>query len=235
MKKGTLLVILAAAALPAPASAEMVERTGTFAGLDVDYRVILPDGYDPAATYPVVLHFAGGPQTLDIVERSLAADWQAGAEARGYVVISPATPDGRLFFQGAEEIMPDFLDMIFATFNVEGGKLHVTGHSNGGRSAFHVAALYQERFVSVTGYPGLLAAQQEAELEPLAGLCIAMHVGDQDPSWAAAMEAEAEAYRRLGYAVSFTLEAGQGHRLDVGLDGLGERLFAELEEARAGC
>ena len=42
------------------ALAETIERTGTFGGLDLTYRVALPEDYDPAASYPTILHFAGG-------------------------------------------------------------------------------------------------------------------------------------------------------------------------------
>jgi len=226
-------VTLVAAA--GPALAETVERTGTFGGLDLSYRVALPDAYDPAASYPTILHFAGGGQTERIVTGSLASDWESGAAERGYVVVAPIAPDGRLFFQDGDAVFPEFLDFILSEYHPAGGRLHVTGHSNGGLSAFHVASLYPDYFVSVTGYPGYLYAAGADEAAALAPLCIFMHVGEEDPSWLAAMQRQADQFRGFGYRVAFSVEPGQIHRLDVTRDGLSERLWAEIESSADGC
>ncbi len=230
-----LLVPIFVLFCPAFALAEIRDERGIFGGLDVSYRVILPHDFDPARAYPTVLHFAGGSQDYNIVTRSTEADWRQGAEERGYIVISPAAPGGQLFFRSGDRIFPEFIEYIFANYPVAGEKLHVTGHSNGGLSAFHVARLYPQYFISLTGYPGLLNAVSAEDMAPLAELCIYMHVGDQDPGWRGAMEREALLMRNLGFNVSFTVEPDQIHRLDTSRDNLGERLFAGLERARAGC
>ena len=62
------------------ATAEMVERSGRFGGLEVTYKVVLPPGYEASETYPVVLVFTGGSQQLAGAERTLGADWQAEAD-----------------------------------------------------------------------------------------------------------------------------------------------------------
>src|SRR5436190_9910545 len=99
-----------------PASAELLEKTGTFAGLKVTYKVVLPDGYDPAKTYPLVLVFTGGPQTLQIATSTVEADWRKEAERRGYIVVAPASPNGELFFEGADRIFPSFLDQMLKDY-----------------------------------------------------------------------------------------------------------------------
>lgn len=229
------LALLMAGMAAGPASAEVLAKSGVFNGLTVEYRVVLPDGYDPAKTYPVILDFPGGPQRIDMIDRSLARGLQPLAERLGWVVVTPAAPDGRLYFQGGEAAMPDFLAMIFSEFHVEGGKLHISGVSNGGRSAFHIAALYPDKFSSVTGYPGLNASDDPEELQKFAAMCIYMHAGSEDPGWAGAMQAEAAQYEGLGYKVKFTLEPGQRHVMDFSKDEFGERLFADLEASRRGC
>jgi len=232
-KLALVLVSCAGAFAPLQGHVEMLEREGTFGGLDVTYRVVLPDDYDASAHYPVVLHLVGGSQNLEIVQSSLTTDWQALAEEQGLIVVSPVSPNGDLFFRSADVIFPDFLDFLIAEYQPEGGLLQVTGHSNGGLSAFHVASLYPEYFISVTGYPGLL--NDTSRMEALAGLCIFMHVGDQDPGWLGAMEQQAADFERLGYAVAFTIEPGHVHRLDTTRDNLAQRLFDELAMAREGC
>ena len=74
------------------ASAETVGKNGRFGGITLRYKVILPNGYDPARTYPAVLAFPGGRQTIDGVDSSLDRNWRAEAEGRGYIIVSPAAP-----------------------------------------------------------------------------------------------------------------------------------------------
>ena len=157
------------------ASAEMIEKTGVFGGLKLTYKVALPPGYDAAQAYPAILVFTGGPQSLQMAERTITVDWLQEAERRRYIVISPGTPDGSLFFERADRVFPAFLDQILKDYRVRGGKLHVAGHSNGGLSAFHVAALYPRYFATLTGYPGLLDAgdlPRAAAIKPLASSCM---------------------------------------------------------------
>lgn len=217
------------------AKAEVREESGRFGGLDLRYRVILPDNYDPERSYPTILHFAGGSQSWDIVVRSTDSDWRERAERDGYIIISPASPNGELFFQGASRIFPEFLSYILDNYPVAGGKLHVTGHSNGGLSAFAFAASYPDSVISLTGYPGMLANADNTLLEGLRPLCIFMHVGDRDTSWRSAMRAQYQALQARGYHISYRVETDQIHRLDVSKDNLDSRLFSELEQARNGC
>jgi poly(3-hydroxybutyrate) depolymerase len=216
----------------APASAELVEKTGRFGGLQVAYKVVLPPGYDAARSYPVVLVFTGGAQQLRGAENTLNTDWRSEAEKRGYVVISPGTPDGSLFFEGADRIFPEFLDAIVRDYKPQGGKLHVAGHSNGGLSAFHVAAKFPSYFISVTGYPGLLQGATEGNVRVLKSHCLYMHVGDRDTSWMSAMERQADSLRRQGFRIRFSVEKGQEHRLRAPEIDLSRRLFEEIESCK---
>lgn len=224
--------VLATAAVR-PAGAGIVEKTGTFGGLKLTYDVLLPPHYDPARSYPVVLVFAGGPQLLRMAKSTIETDWRAEAEKRGYIVISPGTPDGSLFFQNADRVFPGFLDAIRKQYKVAGGKLHIAGHSNGGISAFHVAVEYPRYFSTVTGYPGLLNDSADGErVDGLRGMCLFMHVGDQDKGWMPAMREQAESLKRDGYRIKITIEKGQGHRLHADEINLSPRLFDEIESCK---
>jgi poly(3-hydroxybutyrate) depolymerase len=229
-----VLLLMAQQAITA-AHAEVQQKIGTFAGMQITYRVILPNNYDPGKAYPTILQFAGGPQTLQIVERSLEADWRANAEQRGYVVVSPAATDGQLYFEGGARIFPAFIDHILRNYRVAGGKLHITGQSNGGLSAFHIASLFPQYFISVTGAPGLLSISSSEKLAALKPLCIYMHVGDQDTSWRQSMQLQYSLLKERGVHVEFTVEKDQPHRLDVTKANLANRLFDELEASTHGC
>src|SRR5579863_5086915 len=162
------------------APASTIVKSGTFGGMQVDYKVILPGSFDPARAYPTVLAFGGGPQNMQMVDAGLNRYWGAEAKRRGYIIVSPAAPGGQLFFENGARIFPEFLDMILREYKVQGGRMHIAGFSNGGISAFHVASLYPKYFWSVTGFPGLLNDASTPKLEALKPMCIYMHVGGRD-------------------------------------------------------
>ncbi len=226
------LIVGTLAFFAGPATAAILSKSGQFASTTVEYKVLLPPGYDASKPHPVVLVFTGGAQGIDAAENTLKADWQAEAELRGYVVISPAAPDGELFFQEGDKVFPAFLDMIRKDYKVA-GKIHIAGHSNGGLSAFHIAAKYPQYFSTVTGYPGLYQDNPEAEYPvALKGLCLFMHAGDMDPEWRNAMTQEAKAMSAEGYRVQLTVWPNSTHRLKAAQLGLSKRLFDEIESCR---
>src|ERR1700722_338576 len=105
-------VLFAATLATQPIQAELLEKTRKVAGTTVHYKVVLPSGYDPAKTYPAILAFGGGPQTMNTVDNVLARNLRPEAEKRGYIVIAPAAPNDELFFEDGARIFPEFLKMI---------------------------------------------------------------------------------------------------------------------------
>lgn len=232
-------VMLAGAAISLwagpPASAEVLEKSKSIAGVTVHYKVVLPSHYDAAKAYPGVIAFGGGPQTMNIVDGAIQRNWRDQAEQRGYIVVIPAAPDGQLFFEGGERIFPEFITKILADYKIADSKFHIAGQSNGGISAFHVAALYPQYFWSVTGFPGYLPDATPARLGALAKICINMHVGELDTGWKEQMQQQAAQFRAKGMTVRITVEKGQSHRLDTLAGDGAARLFNQFEEARQGC
>jgi len=219
--------LFALAVWPQSVRGEVLEKTGTFAALRVTYKVVLPSGYDASKTYPLVLVFTGGPQTLQIATSTVDADWRAEAERRGYIVIAPASPNGELFFEGADRIFPAFIDQMLRDYHVS--KVHVAGHSNGGLSAFHIAARYPKYFSTVTGYPGLLDGPDRALANAVKDKCLFMHVGDRDSGWMPAMQEQAKDLASRGFKIRITVEKDQVHRLKAQEIDLSRRLFDDIE------
>jgi poly(3-hydroxybutyrate) depolymerase len=218
----------------AAAPAATLDKTGTFNGFEVNYKVVLPDNYDPARAYPAVLAFGGGPQNMRVVENSLDRVWRKEAERRGYIVVAPAAPGGKLFYEGGLLVFPQFLDRILGDYKVQGGKFHVAGSSNGGLSAFEVAARYPRYFWSVTGIPGMLNEPTPENIAPLKALCIYMDVGEFDAAGVPEMRKQVEDFWRRGYKAEFRVEPDQGHGLSFGDAGI-KRLFDQFDAAGKGC
>ena len=219
-----------------PAKASVQELTKKVAGVTVHYKVVLPDGYDAAKTYPAILAFGGGPQTMNTVDGILSRNFQAEAEKRGYIVVSPAAPDGDLFFEEGDRIFPDFLKMILAEYKIQGGKFHIAGVSNGGIASMHIAGAYPQYFRSVTAFPGYLWEPTRAKLDGMSKLCVFMYVGENDEyRWHDEMKAEVEYLRAKGTVARYTVEKGQPHRLDTLAGANAKRLFEGFEESKKGC
>jgi dipeptidyl aminopeptidase/acylaminoacyl peptidase len=215
-----------------PASANVLTKMDVVSGVKLQYKVVLPNNYDATKSYPTVIAFPGGEQSMQTVDGTLERNWKDQAEKRGYIVVIPAAPNGRLFFEGGEKVFPEFFNKILSDYNVLDKKFHIAGVSNGGISAFHIAAMYPQYFWSVTGLPGFLPTSQHGNA--LSGLCIDMYAGELDPDWAEQEAAEAEAFRAAGMKVEIAVEKGQGHVMET-LSGDGAaRLFDQFEEARKG-
>jgi poly(3-hydroxybutyrate) depolymerase len=219
-----------------PLHAEQFEKTKKVGGTTVHYKVVLPNGYDPATAYPGILALGGGPQTMNTVDAVLSRNFRAEAEKRGYVVVAPAAPDGQLFFEDGARIFPEFLKMILADYKIQGNKFHIAGPSNGGIASFHIAAANPQYFLSVTAFPGYMWEPSAAKLQAISKMCVFMYVGELDEyRWHDEMKREAEVLRAKGTVARYTVEKGQPHRLETLAGANAVRLFDGFEETKKGC
>jgi poly(3-hydroxybutyrate) depolymerase len=222
--------------LTQPLRGEVIEQTKQVSGTTVDYKIVLPNGYDPAKAYPAILALGGGPQTMNTVDGILTRNFRAEAEARGYIVVAPAAPDGQLFFEEGARIFPEFLKMVLADYKIRNEKFHIAGPSNGGIAAFHVAAANPQYFLSVTAFPGYMWEPSAAKLQAISKMCVFMYVGELDPyMWHGEMKKEAEFLRSKGTLARYSVEQGQPHRMDTLAGANAGRLFDGFEEAENGC
>lgn len=220
------------------ASASVEQRVMRVGDVRVEYKLVLPDAFDPAKEYPAIVVFGGGPQTMETVDRTLERNFRAEAERRGYIVVAPAAPAGRLFFERGAQIFPAFLDTILSQYKIAGRKFHIAGPSNGGIAAMHVAAAHPDYFLSATAFPGYLWQPTETKLAGLANanVCVFLYIGEDDEyRWHDEMRREAEFLEKRGTFARFDVEAGQPHRLDTLAGDKAVRLFEGFALAERGC
>jgi poly(3-hydroxybutyrate) depolymerase len=219
-----------------PLRADDAEKTKKVGGTTVHYKVVLPNGYDPAKAYPAILALGGGPQTMNTVDAILNRNFRAEAEKRGYIVVAPAAPDDQLFFENGARIFPEFLKLILADYKIQDGKFHIAGPSNGGIAAFHVAAANPQYFLSVTAFPGYMWEPTPLKLRAISKMCVFMYVGEFDEyRWHDEMKKEAELLQAKGTVARYTVEKGQPHRLETLAGTSAGRLFDGFEETKKGC
>lgn len=218
------------------ARAELLEKTKKAGNATVHYKVVLPNGYEPAKAYPGILAFGGGPQTMNTVDSVLSRNLRTEAEKRGYIVVAPAAPDDQLFFEDGARIFPEFLKAILTDYKIRDNKFHIAGPSNGGIAAFHVAAANPQYFLSVTAFPGYMWEPNRAKLDAISKMCVFMYVGENDEyMWHSEMKKEAEYLRSRGDVARYTVEKGQPHRMETLAGASAGRLFDNFDEAQKGC
>src|SRR5258708_14042468 len=101
-----------------PLQAEVLEKTTKAGGMTVHYKIVLPNGYEPAKAYPAIVALGGGPQTMNTVDGVLSRNLGAEAEKRGYIVVGIAAPDGELFFEEGAPIFPQFLKVVLPAYKI---------------------------------------------------------------------------------------------------------------------
>ena len=233
---GLTLFAIVLLAFASPSRADVREMQKKIGAVIVNYKVVLPEGYDASKAYPAILAFGGGPQTMNTVDGLLSRNLRAEAEKRGYLVIAPAAPNGQLFFEGGDRIFPEFLKMMLADYKIQGGKFHVAGVSNGGIAAFHVAAASPQYFISVTAFPGYMWEPSPAKLDAIAKMCVFMYVGEDDEyRWHREMNREADYLRDKGAVARYTVEKAQPHRIETLAGASASRLFDNFDETKKGC
>ena len=229
------LAILALLLAGETTAAKVIDQNTSIAGMNLYYKVVLPKDFDADKSYPAVLAFPPGSQDMQMVQVTLMQNWAAEAQRRGYIVVIPAAPAGGLFFEGGERVFPKFIDQLLSQYKIRDNKFYIAGMSNGGLSAFHVAASYPQYFLSVTGFPGYLPQATPQRVAALAKMCINMHVGELDSGWRDEMQQQAALFRSKGMTVAITVEKGESHVIRA-LTGSGAaRLFDEIEAVAKGC
>ena len=216
-------------------AAKVFDKTAEIAAMTVHYKVALPKDYDAGKTYPAVLAFPPGSQGMDMVLSTLQRNWLPEGDRRGYIVVVPAAPDGHPFVGEGAKIFPEFIERLLHEYKIRDNKFHIAGMSNGGRSAFHIAAMYPQYFWSVTGFPGYLPDPTPDRVAALAKMCIFMHVGELDTGWLREMQQQTSMFRAKGYTVRLTVEKNEGHVMSTLMGAGSARLYKQIDEARQGC
>ena len=228
--KMALAALIGSALLLGPVAAAEYRSFAAADGTRINYAVVLPDGYQPGESYPVMLAFPPGPQTKAMVEAGLRF-WEGEGARRGYVVVSPVAPRQGLYFQGGAPYIADIFAEISNRYNVAGGKVHVGGISKGGLSAFHAAAAFPELIRTITVLPGFPAVGNQV-LERLKDVPLIMFAGERDRGWIKRMDATAAEMRRLGGEVHYEIVPNEGHVIQSLAGRNASRLFDLIEASR---
>jgi dipeptidyl aminopeptidase/acylaminoacyl peptidase len=176
-------------------------------GKKLEYFLSLPKNFDAAKAYRIVLAIPPGEQKRSFVDAY--SHWLDHFADRNWIMVSPVTPDGKLFFQGSERYLPHLMHHIRSEFKPDGNKFYLLGVSNGGISSFRVATLHPEHFHSITVMPGWPKPADQNRLEKIVDIPVNFVVGEEDDRW---LKKEfTETLKEMGGDVTVVIVPSEGH------------------------
>jgi predicted peptidase len=198
-------------------------------GASLECGIVLPSDFDADKNYPVCIAISGERQQH--VSRFFQA-WKS--EQRGWVVVSPLCPGTPLFFD-RPELIQQLAVSLLTQFNVEGGKFHMVGTSNGGSTCFAFGTRWPQLCHSITPVTG--ANLRRDDLRLLNGIPIDMFVGDCDElRFHGAMVDILEDLENIGHSPPPTLAVlkGAGH-FTIGQSIDMDSFWEMMDRRRAEC
>ena len=122
-------------------------------GVMLEYKVLLPTGFDGEMTYPAAVFFPPGPGPL-------SADWALSQlitesdDTAGWIVVYAVGPDRGWFTHPSHHALEDLLRQLQAEYKIEGGKFHAVGFGGGARVATTYSRMAGAYFQSLTTFSG---------------------------------------------------------------------------------
>ncbi len=149
---------------------------------NIKYGVSLPGNYSAQTEYDAVLSLPPGGQDKSMAILGVK-NWLDYFSDKQLIVITPIAPKGKMFFRGAEQVLPEFMQHITEKYAIKNKRFYLLGVSNGGISAFRAATLYPEWFNSLTVVPGYPSQPDNKRLEKLKDIPVTLIVGEYDGGW----------------------------------------------------
>jgi predicted peptidase len=158
-------------------------------GTNVDYTLVIPEGYSAATPVPLVLglHFGGPPQGAGGAVTEILIE--PGLRDLGAIIVAPDSVGGNWATPENERAVIALLDMVEANYAIDDTKTLVTGFSMGGSGSWYFGTTFPERFkaaIPIAARPPELAgwrlpvlaihsrADQVAPFEPAEAAIVAL-------------------------------------------------------------
>lgn len=229
------LAVASLSGLGTPARAEVEQHSMILSsGVELHYTVVTPPGFDNSQPANAIIAFPMGAQKFRDVDWGIRHYWGQEAERRGYLVFSPEVTGDKLFFEGGETIIPEFIARLHILYQIRNRTFHAVGIANGGMSALQVASRYPEHFSSVLALAGYFWTPSQQKYAALRHMCIILIAGSLEIKWADGARRDHKEFTDLGMRPFFELlprgVLSSGHYAD----NEARKLF-DMIENRTGC
>lgn len=115
-----------------PPPAHLVEKRAELVpGMTNVWYEYLPESYDPAKTYPLIVQLHGGG--MDGRRWTNMTTWHMLAEEYGLIVIYPNSPDYQTWRLGSRDVefLYDLIQLVCKEYSVDRSRIYMQGMSNG--------------------------------------------------------------------------------------------------------
>jgi len=146
-------------------------KTFTHDGIEREYLVHVPLGYDADVATPLVLNLHGGGGLIESAQKG--SRMEESSDESGYIVVFPqshtSVDGGRRWNNGVNTREQDkqgtaddigflgrVLDEVEAGYNVDSNRIFATGISNGGSMTYRIACAMADRIAAVAVVSGYL-------------------------------------------------------------------------------
>jgi predicted esterase len=142
--------------------AKFEARSHTFQSTTLPYRLFVPDNYNPAQKYPLVLALHGsdgqGTDNINHMGRGhrFATSWADPVNQASYpsFVVAPQVPFDASWFGVILTTANDILDSLINEFSIDINRLYITGLSLGGFGTWEMIERYPDRFAAAIPMSG---------------------------------------------------------------------------------
>ena len=118
--------------------------------VEIPYRLLLPQDYDPMRTYPAVVAFAPGGMGRRSTDWTLTTIWADKAARAGWIVVCAAQPDNGWINHPSHHALNALMADVRRSHHVEHERFHFVGLGQGGRPAATYALMSRRYVASVT-------------------------------------------------------------------------------------
>lgn len=140
------------------------------------YKLRVPDSYDPARSYPLIIAMHGYGDTNTHLESS--SKLTAMANDAGFLIAYPqsrnvgwnAGGSGFASITGnADDVtyILSIIDEISSVYSVDANRVYLTGHSNGAFMAYYLAAVVPSRFAAIAPVAGTMMTSDISASTPV--------------------------------------------------------------------
>jgi polyhydroxybutyrate depolymerase len=154
---------------------QTIDGSITFAGIQRDYILYVPEMYTPGEAVPLILNFHG--YTSNAFEQLNYGDFRPIADTAGFIVVHPqGTVDllGNTHFNvgwGTSSVddlgfTAALIDSLSAEYSINQDRIYSTGMSNGGFMSYHLACELSERIAAIASVTGTMNVNQPATCSP---------------------------------------------------------------------
>ena len=142
---------------------QTIDGSITFAGIQRDYILYVPEIYTPGEAVPLILNFHG--YTSNAFEQLNYGEFRPIADTAGFIVVHPmGTVDllGNTHWNvgwGTSSVddlgfTAALIDSLSAEYSINQDRIYSTGMSNGGFMSYHLACELSERIAAIASVTG---------------------------------------------------------------------------------